>query len=416
VKKSIVLFTAIIIFGLLAGCSGGSEEQAAPPVKAAEEAEIKSAADSSNAFAFDLYAALQAQEDAKGKNIFVSPYSVHTALAMTFAGARGNTEAEMKKVLHLGENDMKLHSGIGGLTQEFNEAGKKDFKLGVANALWGAKNRKFLAEFLELNRQCYGAGFQTIDFTNVLAAVATINSWVEKQTQDKIKDLLTKDDIQPDTALVLTNAIYFKGQWKEEFKKDATRDAKFFAAGGKEVAIKMMNRTGKYGYSEDAKVQVVELPYKGDRLSMVVILPVAKDGLAEVEKGLTQKALDAWLGSLRVEEVELGLPRFTMTERYQMGNVLVGMGMPDAFDEMKADFKGMTGQPDLFIYKVIHKAFVDVNEEGTEAAAATAVVMLPKSMPMINRFYADHPFIFLIRDKKTGTVLFLGRLSTPVVQ
>jgi serpin B len=401
---------------------GAVEQPTAPAEDVAEVAE------ECNRFAFDLYARLKGAEG----NLFLSPYSISTALTMTYAGARGETAEQMAAVLRLsgerrwrwqegvwketnrGWPEDRLHGTFAALQADLNAAGAKGaFDLVVANRLWGQKGYRFLPDFLKLLEADYGAGIETLDFAKETeAARQTINAWIEKQTRDKIKDLLKPGVLDAMTRLVLTNAIYFKGKWASEFDKKATREEDFFVTPETKVAAPLMHRTADFGYFDGGDFQVLGLPYQGDRLAMVVLLPKAKDGLAALEASLSAEKLTDWLGKLHRRKVEVALPRFKTTAEFSLKDTLVAMGMTDAFGD--ADFSGMTGAKDLFISAVIHKAFVDVNEEGTEAAAATAVVMRPLNgggPPPV--FRADHPFLFLIRDTKTGSILFLGRILDP---
>ena len=363
-----------------------------------------------NAFALDLYAALRGN----GGNLFVSPYSISTALAMTYAGARGETEAQMAKVLHLNLPQDRLHPAMGALVQELNARGKGKYQLIVANALWGQKGYPFLQSFLGLNGKYYGAGLEQVDFVRDRnGSRKTINRWVEEQTQDKIKDLLKPPHITPLTTLVLTNAVYFKGNWASQFDKEHTRDDLFTLKSGKKIEMPMMHKTDEFGYMQADGLQVLELPYVGGDLSMLVLLPIRVDGLADIEKSLTVQNIAEWTRKLRKRKVIVALPRFKMTSEFELGRTLKAMGMPKAFSGA-ADFSGMTGRRDLFISEVVHKAFVEVNEEGTEAAAATAVIMERKAISRPAIFRADHPFLFLIRDNRSKSILFVGRLEKPV--
>jgi serpin B len=365
-----------------------------------------------NNTAIDLYAQLRAQEG----NLFFSPYSISTALAMTYAGARGDTAKEMSQALHFSLDLDRLGPAFGSLYKRINGEGqKRGYQLSTANALWGQKDYKFLPEFLKLTRTHFGAGLQEVDFIRETeAARQTINQWVEKETKEKIKDLMPPGSITVDSRLVLTNAIYFKGDWEEQFKKDLTREEPFKLGGEKTVKVSMMNRTSKVSYFEGDGLQVLEMPYKGKDLSMVVLLPKKVDGLADFEKGLTEEKLAGWLGKLRSQEVIISFPKFKMTREFSLEGVLTRMGMKLAFVPNRADFSGMNGGTNLFVSAVMHKAFVEVNEEGTEAAAATGVVVTATSLPPPKPvFRADHQFAFLIRDMQSGSILFLGRVSNP---
>ncbi len=413
-KKAFFCVTAMLL--VMAGGCGGPEE----PKEKSNAADRASAVKGNNRFAVSLYSQLAKSKKRKGKNFFCSPFSISTALAMTYAGARGNTEKQMRAALHFNLAQKKLHPAFADLTGFLNYRGSRGgCQLSVANALWAAKKLKIKPDFAKLNEANYSAGLRRLEFRkDPEAARQTINKWVEERTENRIKELLKKEppDIKVDTRLVLTNAIYFKGQWAVQFKKKYTRDGKFKVAPGREVKVRMMTKgKDKHKLLAGEGFQALELPYKGDELSMVIFLPAKVDGLADFEKKLTSKKLAGWLAALEKrgkEKVIVSLPRFEMTSEFKLNDALKKMGMTDAFDEVKADFSGMSDE-DLLIDAVLHKAFVKVDEVGTEAAAATAVVMAPKSAPRFDRFTADHPFLFLIRDGKSGSILFLGRVIDP---
>ncbi len=364
-----------------------------------------------NAFAFDLYNKIAPEADG---NVIYSPYSVSTALAIAYAGARGRTAEEMARVMRFDPPDETLHPAMGQLVDDLNSQGGRDYKLVVANRLWGQRDYKFLDSYVDLVKSSYGGGFESVDFAgNPEKARATINKWVEKQTEQKIMDLIGPDVIKPLTRMVITNAIYFKGKWLSEFKKDATRDAPFTLASGDEVQVPTMYQEHGFKIGEGPGCALLEMPYQGEELSMVVILPDRHDGLAEVEKAVNADSLNEWLGSTRSDKVRVYLPRFKSEFKLELSQTLKDMGMVAAFEDT-ADFSGLDGSRNLKITNVIHQAFVEVNEEGTEAAAATAVVIgLKSAAPVMNVFRADHPFLFLIRDVKTGSVLFMGRVMDP---
>jgi serpin B len=364
-------------------------------------------------FGMELYGELKGEAG----NLFLSPFSISTALGMTAAGARGKTLEEMETVLHLPGDP---HAGFGAIIKSLNEepdAKKRGFTLSTANALWAQQGYPWKPEYKKLVATDYGAGLFDVNFKgDAEASRTTINQWVEKETRDKIKDLLPVGSVTPDTRLVLTNAIYFKGDWQDPFDKKATRDLPFTTTGGKTVEAPLMFRVGRYLYGENDAFQVIDMPYTGRRISMTVILPRKADGLPAVEKELTAAKLAETVKGLRLErEVHVHLPRFKVTKDFLLNKPLKALGMKLAFE--KADFSGMhTGGEQLDITAVLHKAFVDVNEEGTEAAAATGVVVGVTSAappPTPKYFKADHPFLFLIRDQKTGSVLFMGRLENP---
>jgi serpin B len=392
------------------------------PIDPADRQEV---IEDNTAFALDLYAKLAAEK--KDANLFFSPYSLSSALAMTCTGARGKTAEQMKKALRLSVEDAKLHAVLASLTDGLNEGdpAKRGCELVVANALWGQKGYKFLDPFLDLNKACYRAGLNQVDFKgNAEGARQTINAWVEKQTRDKIKELIPPRAVDALTRLALTNAVYFKGAWARPFSKQGTRELPFRIPGAAAVNVATMYQEEYFKFLRNELLEALELPYAGNALSMVALLPRKVDGLPELEKQLTARNLAGWLKALdagREVGTVIYLPRFTSTSSFSLAKTLEAMGMVDAFAPKAADFSGMNGKrpPDaeaLSISAVLHKAFVDVNEEGTEAAAATA--LLPRAAngggPPV--FKADHPFVFLIRDKRSGSVLFLGRMVNPKQQ
>jgi serpin B len=401
--------TLLSLVGLLAALcvTAGSRGQGTRPA-----GDIPAVVKGDSAFALNLYGQLRKEEG----NLFFSPFGISTALAMTYAGARGDTADEMAKALDFTQSQDRLHPAFAALLAQINEGGKKrGYQLSVANALWGQKGFGFLPDFLNLTRDRYGAGLHEVDFVNATeAARKLINAWVEKETQDKIKDLLPPGILTTDTRLVLTNAIYFKGFWAEKFKKGFTREEPFKTSASAAVKAPLMYRTGDYLYLDGGDFQALELPYQGKDLSMVALLPKKVDGLAELEQKLTEANLKGWLSKLHKQEVQVALPQFKMTKKFSLNDALKALGMRRAFIPGGADFTGMSGSgKKLFISAVVHKAFVDVNEEGTEAAAATAVVFPGLSARITPVFRADHPFVFLIRDNRSGSVLFMGRLSNP---
>lgn len=368
------------------------------------------AAAANNGFGLDLFQTVG--KATPEKNVFLSPYSISSALAMTYGGARGNTAREMAEVLGYGSAGDTIHMSFQTLTDDIRKSGQKGCRIYVANALWGQQDYGFKKEFLALVDRHYAGGFSTVDYIGETEkARDTINQWVMDHTADKIKGLIAEGDIDADTRLVLTNAIYFKGMWALRFLKEKTRQSPFMLESGTAVAVPMMSNDGDFLYAEpDDTLQVLELPYEGEAFVMDILLP--RKGLKAVADKLSSQTLSAWLSALRPAEVELALPRFKFQSKFYLKKTLKPMGMHDAFDD-RADFSGMTGAKDLYIGEVIHQADIEVNEEGTEAAAATAVVMTWKSVPMRVGFRVDHPFIFLIRHKPTNTTLFLGRVMNP---
>jgi serpin B len=405
----------LVLAAVAALLSAGLTLSAAEKTEA-EKKVIPGVVKGNNEFAFDLYGQLSKQDLGKKGNLFFSPESISTALAMTYGGARGDTAEEMAKALHFGLPRDMLHPGFSALIKELNGEGKKrSYQLSIANALWGQKGEGFKDDYLKLTRDNYGAGLKEVDFAgNAEGVRKEINTWVEKQTQEKIKDLLKPGVIDSLTKLVLTNAIYFKGDWNSQFKKDQTREEVFNDGSDAKRKVPMMHQTAKFKYHDAGELQVLEMPYAGKELSMVVLLPKKVTGLADLEKSLTADKLAGWLGKVREQEVIVSLPKFKTTSEFGLKPALEALGMKKAFLMPGADFSGINGKDDLYITAVVHKAFVDVNEEGTEAAAATGVVIGVKSLPPPKpEFRADHPFIFLIRDTRNDSVLFLGRFVEP---
>jgi serpin B len=368
--------------------------------------------DGNTAFALDLYAALRAEEG----NLFVSPHSISAALAMVSAGARAETAAQMSATLHFDPVGEALHPAfakLDGALRTAGEDGPDAIEVAIANRLWGRPGATFREAFLDVMRAHYGAGLQTVDFGGDLeGARRTINGWVEERTRSRIRELLRPSDLSPSTELVLTNAIYFKGAWAVRFDEQDTRDAPFFTGPDRSISVPMMSLTTDVPYLESDVLKAVELPYEGDRLSMVVLLPRRRDGLRDLEETLTADHLRRWLDDLQPQQVHVRLPRFRLEDRHALERTLPAMGMPLAFAPGRADFSGICGAPGaIWIDAVIHQALVEVNEQGTVAAGATAVVLKRGGRPPI--FEADHPFVFLVRDRHTGAILFIGRCVDP---
>jgi serpin B len=338
---------------------------------------------------------------------------------MTLAGARGATADEMQQTLHLPQPDAALYAGMQAWQGGLLPAGDDPlYELSIANRLWGQIGLDFKDAFLEICRRYYGAELGRADFVGAPeAARAEINAWVEEKTREKIRDLVPAGAIKPTTALVLTNAVYFLGSWQNTFAAQATHDEPFYLAEGGEVAASLMLQEERFLYTEIEGAQIIELPYRGAPLAMVVVLPREVDGLAALEKQLTAEAIAGWLGNLKSHKVRLYLPRFETTAEFNLNDVLSRLGMPTAFGR-GADFTGIAADERLFISDVLHKAFVAVDEKGTEAAAASAVIVGRTSLPPPEEpeiFRADHPFLFFIRDVPTGTILFAGRLEDPSI-
>ena len=375
----------------------------------------KAAAESSNQFAFDLYA----QARSRDGDLFFSPMSISSALGMALAGAAGETQQGMAAVLHVKPGEA-THEGFGTLSALLNSAGERSgYTLRSANRLWGASNYRFKDAFLKLTRDTYGAETRELDFSMPEKSRDTINQWVEDQTRGKIIGLIAPGILTPETRLVLTNAIYFEGGWTHEFWESATKEAPFHRTAKDTVSVLTMHQQQDFAYTEDDDAQVLSLPYGEYELSMVVVLPKEIEGLAKLEKDLDHERFSSWIKGLRSDRpVEVYLPKFAMRSHFLLADALKELGMASAFSN-QANFSGMSSGESLMISEVIHQAFVDVDEKGTEAAAATAVVLAPAAAvepeepPKPVVFWADHPFLFMIRDNRTGAILFMGRVVDP---
>ncbi len=420
-KRVLLSLLVVVLLGLTA-CTpvalgevlqSGEERVTSPDVPTTD---LDLLVEGNSNFTFDLYQALRDEDG----NLFYSPYSISLALAMTYAGARGETEQQMAEALSFLLEQEDLHPAFNSLdillAQRGEGAEGKDedgFRLNIVNAIWGQKDYTFLDEFLDVLAENYGAGLRLVDFiSETEKSRVTINDWVSEQTEGRIEDLIPRGVLDVMTRLVLTNAIYFNAAWEYPFEEDATYDGLFNLLDGSEVTVPLMTQTESFKYTEGNGYQAVELPYDGNELSMVILLP--EEGQFEAFEG----SLDADLVSDIIEELEskevfLTMPKFEFESEFGLKPALAAMGMPVAFTE-EADFSGMTGVRDLYIAEVIHKAFVSVDEAGTEAAAATAVIMKLTAMPEVVEMTLDHPFIFLIRDIETGTILFVGRVMNPV--
>lgn len=378
--------------------------------------DVRLLSDGLNQFAVDLYRELGKTEP---KNIFFSPYSISLALTMAYAGADGETAREMDSVFHYPAALNDLHAVFNSLDQslyvvpEYIEGEDSGFTLNIANAIWGQADYPFLDSYLDVLAKNYGAGLRAVDFKHQTEAVRKeINDWVEEETQDKIQDLLPPDSLNPDTRLVLTNAIYFNATWQNEFLKELTNTQDFYTMDGEAISVEMMHQQDRFRYVNNERVQMVEMPYVNARYSMVLVMPKAED-LLTYQQNLENQSLSADLENLSNGEVILSMPKFEFENDFSVAEALRTLGMPSAFSPGEANFSRMSeAQTDpLVISDVIHKAFVAVDEEGTEAAAATAVIMGVTSVmeeePPVPLIF-DHPFLFLIRDQQTGIYLFMG--------
>lgn len=366
-----------------------------------------------NKFTFSLFKNLSSK---KG-NIFYSPFSISSALAMTYAGAKNETANQMAKVMFYETEGKKLHNSFSRLIKHLNEKKGKVNELRTANSLWGMKGYAFRKKYIQFIEKFYSGGFNKINFEKSKVATKKINGWVDDKTNGLIKNLIPAGLLNATTRLVLVNAIYFKGLWSLKFDEKHTKEKPFYLLDGKKKPVAMMQNLGNYKYYEKEDMKIIELDYKGSEQSMVIFLPGKKTGLPAFEKQLDYQLYESCVNKLWKRKVNLHLPRFKMTESFKLADNLKKMGMKNAFSNL-ADFSLMDSKKDVKIDEVIHKAFVEVNEKGTEAAAATAVVMVTRGSsnrkrPIIKEFNADHPFIFIIRDIKSGSILFVGRLESP---
>ena len=386
-------------------------------VALAQSGDPKIAVDAINQFSVSLYKQLN-QTDG---NLFFSPYSISDALAMTYAGAQTDTAKEMAKVLFFLSGPKGLHESFEALNNGLEAVQQKgDIELSVANSLWAEQSFSFKDDFLNLTKEYYKSELNKVDFKHNSSFVAqTINTWAGQKTNSRIKDLIVPGVLSGLTRLVLVNVVYFKGKWDEEFKKESTKSQPFYTDITASTPVDLMRQKGNFKYAEDDLCQILEIPYKGNDLSMLIFLPQKKDGLSQLENVFSYEYLTLFQLQMPLREAEVYLPKFKLEQKFSLNDNLKKMGMILAFDDKSADFSGMADlipdQP-LYISDVIHKAFVEVNEEGTEAAAAAEAGMeeLGYKEPSLSKvFRADHPFIFLIKDNKTGAILFLGRYVKP---
>ena len=411
----LVLMAALL---LIAGCqveTNPSDNNSTNPISVSEnQVSAKHVANGNNDFGIKLFSDLSKKEG----NIFISPYSIYSAFGMVYEGASGDTKNQMNSVLWyemlVGDvlvypSDRDRRDGFYTLSNNFNLS--KNTTLSTANALWIQNDYKILDSYSQLTSSVYKARAYNVDFMQKENARLKINGWTEDNTNGKIKDLIPTGSLRADSRLVLTNAVYFNSSWKMKFEKRDTQDKDFTTGSGSKVKVPMMRQTSKFGYMEDSNVQILEMPYIDDKLSMVLILPKGDLSLAKLD---LQKVKESE-SKLENQKVNVFVPRFKFTSKFELSSQLKSMGMTEAFSD-NADFSAMTGNKDLKIGFVIHQAYVDVNEEGTEAAAATAIGMTVTSMPVNNpipTFMADKPFIFMIKDKSSGTILFIGKVNNP---
>ena len=382
------------------------------------DSELQNLVEGNNEFAFDLYKQLIAKT---GGNLFYSPYSISLALAMTYAGANGQTKEQMADVLRFLLEDEELHAAFNKLAIELNSrstvsegSDMQGIQLNIANSTWGQENYEFMPAFLNVLAENYDAGMRLLDYAeDPEACRQIINDWVSEKTNGKIEDLIPEGGITPMTRLVLTNAIYFKAAWLYPFEEEGTQDDTFYLANGSEVSVPMMKLAATLNYKDGKNYRAVQLPYDTNNMSMVVIVPDEGD-FDSFESSLTANSVSDIIDSLNQQKLNLSMPKYEFEYDAALKEILQNMGMTEAFSG-NADFSGMTGEETLFIDNVLHKAFISVDEKGTEAAAATAVMMAgsaPDPGSPLN-FTIDHPFIILIMDNITDSVIFIGRVMNP---
>ncbi|MBN1692575.1 MAG: serpin family protein [Dehalococcoidales bacterium] len=428
-KSSFFLAFITVTILLVTSCSAPAGETtpahtSPPPTTPGDDISIL--VDGNTEFTFDLYRELK---DSEG-NFFFSPYSISTALAMTYAGARGETEQQMADTLYFTLPQERLHAAFSALENSIKERGRAittvlspegetiqeevdGFRLNIANALWGQKDYSFLQDFLDLLQAYYGSGLSALDFINEPEeSRLAINQWASEQTEGRIEDIIPPGVIDAFTRLVLANAIYFNAHWQHQFSESATHDGVFHLLDGDNVNVPMMHQEEQFDYAEGDNYQAIRLPYLGNEFAMTVLLPV-EGQFEDFDNSLDAQILNDITSKFESQRVALTLPRFQFESSFQLNQALSDMGMPNAFSG-GADFSGMTGNTDLFIGSVLHKSFVAVDEEGTEAAAVTAVIMVLSAPPPATfNFTADRPFIFLIQDIETESILFMGRVLNP---
>ena len=418
-SNTLALVAAVSALAAACGSTSASIAESSKPREAnptVAAGDVETLVHGDNNFALDLYQSLRAEDG----NLILSPYSISLALGMTSAGARGETESQMAATLHFDLPQARLHSAFNALDVALEESpapasdDQQPMQLKIANAVWADQTYTFLQEFLDILAVNYGAGIHLADFVNQFEpARKDINNWVSDQTEDKIKDLLPQGSLDSDTRMVLVNAIYFKADWLSPFTADSTDQRQFHRLDGSQVTVDMMHRDAYMPYLQGSGYQAIELAYAGGTAAMDIIVP--DDGNFEAfDTSFNKAGYDEIVNGLQPASVTLGLPKFEFTKDFSLPDTLKSMGMIDPFDAARADFSGMTGRQDLFIGDVVHKAFVKVDEKGTEAAAATGVVMQITSAQIVEHdLQIDRPFIMVIREAIHGQILFIGRVTDP---
>ena len=414
------LILASLVLSSLAGCAPGpagvTVAQSAIPRETSPsipEGDLPALVQVDNDFGLALYQVLRQEEG----NLFYSPFSISLALAMAYAGARGQTEQEMAQALRFTLPQDRLHPAFNALLLDLDrraeEADDEAFQMSIANSIWGQRDYAFLQEYLDVLARNYGAGMRLADFMNAPEeARVAINDWVSEETEERIQDLIPEGVIDTLTRLVLANAIYFKASWSEQFEEGDTRPQDFHLLDGSVVSVPMMHQSATFRYGESQGVQAVELPYVGDQVAMLILMPQS-GGFENFESSLTPEVLQSLIASMEPRQLALGMPKYEIRSSFGLVPALADLGMSTAFGS-EADFSGIDGTRDLYISDVVHQAFVAVDEAGTEAAAATAVIIGVTSMPLAPfELTLDRPFVFLLRDVQTGAILFAGRLVNP---
>lgn len=417
-KVNTVFLAVALLPGAVNASAAAADENLQNQPAATLTADARTLAGGNTRFALDMYAELRKTREG---NLFFSPCSVSTALGMLYAGANDDTASQMQNVLHFEMDHERLHPAFRSLLSSLTarqEGGK--ITLSIANGLWGQKGQIFMPDFVQRVKKNYDAEFHTVDFAGATeTARQTINAWVKKRTQGKIESLFERGALSPMTTLVLANAIYFKGSWEVPFDPDATGAAPFTLSTGKKVDVPMMAIEDQFGFFDTETFKAIELPCTGKELTMVIFLPNTADGLANLERALTPDQLISCFESLNRRQVNVSLPRFRISSTFQLDKPLESMGMKALFSAENASLSGIIDQhqqggTSAWVPSVVHKAFIEVNEEGAEAAAATGIEMESRSSnipPAL--FRADHPFLFMIRDRRSGSLLFIGRVTDP---
>lgn len=409
--RSCCIAVLVLSVGLIVPCLATGAES---------EVDLCALVTNNSAFAIDLYGKLSAAE--KG-NIFLSPFSVSNSIAIAYAGARGATQTEIATALKFSLNHGEIIPVFGQLHSRLNQLqGNGNIRLDIANSIWPQKGYELLTEYKDLLKTDDTIVINSLDYgKDPEQAKETINKWVSQSTKNKISEIIPPNLLNAETRLIIANAIYFKADWEQKFKPSLTRDLEFFPSPGTSMKTRMMNLKASFNYTEVGPLQILEMPYVGNELSMVIILPKDIDGFRQVDKTLSAENIKIWKEQMVPTEIMVYIPKFEMTSTFFLAETLTSMGMVEAFSRQKADFTGIsarTGQP-LFLSSVIHKSFIEVSEEGSEASGATAIDMTtmghsPRT-PKVNlpQFKADHPFLFIIQERQTGSILFIGRLLMP---